>query len=128
MRFQLHLKWQIVSLLLQVMVSNVALADTLPSQSSGISEKPVQQATIPFANHGGISNWKVVDDGALLIQDNHGSWYLAKLQNAPYDLVIAENLGFVTPPSGTLGQLSSIVVKGRRYPIISLTRTDPPAK
>lgn len=114
-------KWIMISLL-AVMTPAVADAvDTSPTES-------MPEVTIPFANHGGIRDWKVVDDSTLLIQDVHGHWYLAKLQSAAYDLAFADGLIFGTPPSDELGKLSTVVVRGQRYPIVSLTRTEPPPK
>jgi len=90
-------------------------------------QKPVE-ASIPFANQGGIRDWRVMDDVSLRIQDTHGQWYIAKLQSPAWDLHFAESIGFETLPSGTLEKFGAVIVKGRRYAIISLTRTDPPAK
>jgi hypothetical protein len=50
------------------------------------STNSIPQVTIPFANHGGISDWRRIDDSTLLIKDIHGHWYLAKLQSEVYDL------------------------------------------
>ncbi len=127
MRWKLHSSWLIANLLLAMMTADAMATDT-HSQPSRTSENQAAQVTIPFANQGGISDWKVVDDSTLLIQDNHRHWYLAKLQGGAYDLAFAESLGFVTLPSGALGQFSAVVVRGRRYPIISLTRTEPPVR
>jgi hypothetical protein len=82
---------------------------------------------IPFANHGGVLDWHVVDDTTLLIQDIHGQWYVAKVIGPAFTLPSTEHLGFVTEPSGTLEKFSAIIVRGQRFPIISLTLTDPPA-
>jgi hypothetical protein len=92
------------------------------------SDGSMREVTIPFANSGGISDWKRLDDSTLLIEDVHGHWYLAKLQAAAYDLAFSDSVGFVTPPTGELGKLSSVIVSRRRYPIVSLTRTDTPVK
>jgi hypothetical protein len=86
------------------------------------------EATIPFANRGGINDWQVIDDTHLRLQDSHGQWYLARLQSPARELHFAEQLGFDTAPSGALSRFSVIVVKGQRYPLVSLTRTDPPPK
>jgi hypothetical protein len=43
-------------------------------------------------------------------------------------LSYSEGLGFATGPSGTLEKLDSVVVRGKKYPIVSLTRIEPPAR
>lgn len=89
----------------------------------------IPEVAIPFANHGGIHDWRVVDDATLLLQDVHGQWYLAKLFAPVYDLAYTDHLGFVTPPSGSLEKFGSVLIHGRRYPIVSLTRAPaPPAR
>lgn len=106
----------------------IPIAASAADESLGKPADSMPEVTIQFANHGGISDWRRVDDSTLLIEDVHGHWYLAKLQVAAYDLAFSDSVWFVTPPTGELGKLSSVVVSGRRYPIVSLTRTDPPAK
>lgn len=96
--------------------------------AGGVEKAASAEVTIPFANHGGVSDWRVVDDTTLLIKDVHGHWYRAKLLTAATELHFTDSVGFDTSPSGSLGKHSSIVVEGRRYPIVSLTRTERPAK
>jgi len=117
-----------ISLFVWSISGSVIAAEASNESSTGKLEQLAPEAYIPFANIGGISDWQVVNDSTLLIQDVHGHWYLAKLQSPAYGLAFANSLGFATAPSGTLEKLSSVVVSGRRYPIVSLTRTDPPAK
>lgn len=105
-------------------IQSVAFAAEEKESSPSIQVIPqAPEAYIPFANNGGVSNWRVVDDSTLLVQDIHGHWYVAKLQSAAYGLAFANSLGFTTAPSGRLEKFSSVVVDGRRYPIISFTRT-----
>jgi hypothetical protein len=105
--------------------SAVAAEDGAPPASAAA----MPEVAIPFANHGGIRDWRVVDDASLLLQDVHGQWYLAKLFAPVYDLAYSDHLGFVTPPSGSLEKFGSVLIHGRRYPIVSLTRAPaPPAR
>jgi hypothetical protein len=64
----------------------------------------------------------------VLLQDRQGQWYLARLLSAATELPYTEQVGFDPGPSGSFGRLSSVLVKGVRYPVTSLTRTDPPGK
>lgn len=120
--------WIVSSLLILGVAGPVIAAESLVEPLSDSLNQAAAEAYIPFANNGGVSNWKVVDDSTLLIQDVHGHWYLAKLQSPAYGLAFANSLGFATAPSGRLEKFSSVVVSGRRYPIISLTRTKLPKK
>lgn len=86
------------------------------------------EATIAFASQGGIQNWQPQGDSAVLLQDRQGQWYLARLQSAATELPYTEQVGFDPGPSGSFGRRSSLLVKGVRYPVTSLTRTDPPGK
>lgn len=108
--------------LMMVVVNGIAVAGDISAPASVQSA----EASIPFGNRGGVRDWQAVDESTLLLQDRHGRWYRATLQSPARDLLFAENLSFVTTPSGTIDRFSSVSVKGRRYPIISLTRTDPP--
>lgn len=81
---------------------------------------------IPFANRGGILDWQVEDDATLLIQDRQGQWYRARLLSPAYYLPYSHDLGFATGPSGILEKFDSVVVRGQKYPIVSLVRTEAP--
>jgi hypothetical protein len=103
-----------------------------PASAAALPVAPASAVTlpevsIPFADHGGIRDWRVVDDATLLLQDVHDQWYLAKLFAPVYDLAYVERIAFITPPSGSLEKFGSILVHGRRYPIVSLTRAPAPA-
>jgi len=88
---------------------------------------PAPQASIPFANRGGVRDWLVEDDSNLLLQDRRGQWYRARLLAPATYLAYVSSLRFATGPSGTLEALDSIIVRGQKFPIVSLTRIDPPS-
>ena len=100
--------------------------------ASGVHAEPAGKApaevSIPFANRGGIRDWRVEDDANLLLQDRQGQWYRARLLVPAYYLAYAGQLSFSTGPSGALEKLDSVVVRGQKYPIVSLTRIESPAK
>jgi hypothetical protein len=112
--------WAATGLLLAAVTGTVVAADPVPARP----DDTTREASIPFANHGAIRDWEVVDDSTLLIQDIHGQWYRAKLSGPAFALPYTEHLGFVTEPSGTLEKLSAVVVRGQRYAILSLTRSN----
>ena len=113
-----------VYLALVAMTSVVAAEDAPPVRPS----KPSAEAWIPFANHGGISDWQVVDESSLLIRDIHGQWYLVRVMGPAFVLPFSDRLAFATTPSGTLEKSSAVVVRGKRYPVLSLTRSEAPGK
>jgi hypothetical protein len=39
------------------------------------SAAPLKEASIPFANNGGIYSWAVVNNRTLLIQGRNRQWY-----------------------------------------------------
>jgi len=77
--------------------------------SEATTPKP---ASIPFANHGGIRDWKADRDQGLWVQDIHRQWYYAKLMAPCTGLNFAQTIGFDTHPLGRFDQFSSIYVPG----------------
>lgn len=75
------------------------------------------EASIAFADHGGIYDWRADGNQGLWVQDTHRHWYYAKLMGPCTGLAFAESIGFKTEPSGELNRWSSIVVRdsGRCY-------------
>jgi len=88
--------------------------------------EPAPEASIPFANSGGVRDWVVENDRNLLLQDRQGQWYRARLLSPAPSLAYSSSLRFATGPSGTLEKLDSVIVRGQKFPIVSLTRIDPP--
>jgi hypothetical protein len=76
------------------------------------SEAPVTKDYIPFANHGGIRDWKADRDQGLWVQDIHRQWYYAKLMGSCTGLNFAQTIGFDTHPLGRFDKFSSIYVPG----------------
>ena len=108
--------------LLSVGAGLARAADTLPVASG----QALPETSIPFARKGSIINWVVEDESTLLLQDRQGSWYRAKLLTPSTYLAFTSSLSFATGPSGTLEALDSVIVRGQKFPIVSLTRIDPP--
>jgi hypothetical protein len=75
-------------------------------------EAAAPRASIPFANHGGIRDWKADRDQGVWIQDVHRQWYYAKLMAPCTGLNFAQAIGFDTHPLGRFDQFSAIVVPG----------------
>jgi hypothetical protein len=86
------------------------------------------QASIPFANHGGINDWRVVDDHTVLIQGTGRQWYKASLMTPCINLPFAQRIGFKSNPDGSFDKFSAIKLRHQTCPLTSLVKTDPPAK
>lgn len=89
---------------------------------------PAGEARIPFADHGGIYNWQVLNNRTILIQGQDRSWYKATLFSPCVDLPFAERVGFQSNPDGTFDKFSSIRVGRQNCRLTSLVPTTPPAK
>ena len=89
--------------------------------------KAEPQARIPFANHHGIYDWRVVNDHELLIQSEGGSWYKATPMGSCFNLPFAERIGFTTNPDGSFDRFSSILVRDQRCPVTSLVASAAPS-
>lgn len=85
-----------------------------------------EQVSIPFANHGGVRNWKAIDSHALLIEGPRGQWYKAELFGACVDLPYANAIGFLVEPTGELDRYSGIVVRDQVCRFKSLTKAENP--
>jgi Family of unknown function (DUF6491) len=108
-----------------------AAAGSQASDASGTaaaSAAPAPEASIPFANHGGIYNWKVVNDRTVLIESQSRRWYKATLLSSCFDLPFAERLGFESNADGSFDKFSMITARHQRCPLISLVETAAPSK
>jgi hypothetical protein len=85
-----------------------------------------QEASIPFANSGGIYDWQDAGENAVYVQDAQRRWYLATLMTPCLDLPYATRIGFDVRGTGRFDRFSSIIVRGRHYPLTSLVASGPP--
>lgn len=110
----------------------MAIPTLLPAAAdapiSGAPPTPAREAQIHFANQGGIWDWDVLDTTTLLIEDRSHRWYKAKLMVVCIDLPFEQKIGFESNPDGSFDKFSAIQTRQQRCPLISLTRTDAPAK
>ena len=106
-----------------------AAALAVPASAAPPATAPAKvepQARIPFADHHGIYDWRVLNDHELLIQSEGGTWYKATLMGTCFDLPFAERIGFTTNPDGSFDRFSSILVRHQRCPVTSLVVTTAP--
>ena len=94
------------------------------------SDHPVQHdASIAFANHGGVDDWRAEGDRVIYFKDQHRQWYRATLFSPAFDLPYVEQIGIDARPGGTLDKWGGIIVRGQRYSFQSFERVaGPPDK
>ncbi len=92
--------------------------------------KPAKQASIPFANHGGITDWQADGNATLYLQARNKSWFRADMAAPCVDLPFNETIGFKTNPDGSFDRRSAVIMRGGRSCWVkSLTAVDgPPPK
>jgi hypothetical protein len=106
----------------RLLVFGVALVVRLATASAEDTD-----ASIPFANMGGIYDWSADGPSALYIQSISKQWYHVQLLAPCFDLPFAERVGFVSEPgSGTFDKFSSILVRGQECPVKAIARSGPP--
>lgn len=109
------------------LVAPVAVwAEPAPASDAAVKS---DNASIPFANRGGVRDWRAQGTDSVYFQDNHGQWYLAKLMGSASDLSFTDFIGIDANPDGSLDKFSAIYVRGQKYPFESVVKVDgPPAK
>ncbi|WP_338468147.1 DUF6491 family protein [Novosphingobium sp. ZN18A2] len=85
-------------------------------------------ASIPFANHGGIWDWRSEGDSTVYFQDSHRQWYRAELFMPALDLPFVEFIGIDAGPTGTLDRFGAVYIHGQRYPFKSFVKVDGPPR
>lgn len=87
------------------------------------------EASIPFADHGGVDDWRAEGDSTIYFKDQHRRWYRAELFGPAFDLPYVEHIGIDARPGGRLDRFGAIYVRGHRYHFRSFERVEgPPAK
>jgi hypothetical protein len=94
-------------------------------QAEGGAAKPAE-TSIPFANMGGIRDWRAIDDETLYVQDVRRNWYVARLMAPCPDLTFAQAIGFETKGVNQLDRFAAVVVRGQRYQLASFVASGPP--
>jgi hypothetical protein len=110
-----------------VLTGGVQAAEQAVKAEEGVTA--AHETSIPFANMGGIRDWKAIDDETLYVQDVRRNWYIAKLIAPCPDLMFATAIGFETKGVNQLDKFGSVIVRGQRYQLASFVASGaPPAK
>jgi hypothetical protein len=96
------------------------------AQAVAAEQATGKETSIPFADMGGIRDWKAIDDSTLYVQDIRRNWYIAKLIQPSPDLTFATKIGFETKGTNQLDKFGTVVVGGQRIPLTSFVASGPP--
>lgn len=102
--------------------------DDLAKKVQSAADGRGPQVTIPFADHGGIRDWRAIDRNTLLVQGNGNRWYRVELFAPCFDLPFADRVGFKSNVTGEFDRFSSVIVRGQRCQVQSVTSAPPPPK
>ena len=100
----------------------IATAMASPVQAADMPRR----AEIPFANHGGIWDWRADGRDAILIKSRNGAYYRATFMAECFGLPYTEQIGFVTQGTDTLDKFGSVLVRGQRCVFDSFTEIPRP--
>jgi len=117
--------------LIRTSLAIAALVSAVPALAQAPSpEKPakLEEISIPFAQFGGIDDWRADGTQALYIKGRRNSeWYYAKLMSTCQGLNFAEAIGFRNEAAGNFDKFSTIIVDGRPCQLTSLVKSEKPA-
>jgi hypothetical protein len=118
------------------LVSGAALAAGAGAPANDDIAKKVQAAaegrgpevSIPFADRGGIRDWRAVGRDALLVEGTGHHWYRVELFGPCFELPFVERVGFNANPTGEFDRFSAVFVRGQRCAVKSVTASAPPLR
>ncbi|MGE3303091.1 MAG: hypothetical protein AB7M12_08245, partial [Hyphomonadaceae bacterium] len=91
------------------------------TQPDGPLEVIDPNASIPFADFGGVRSFQTREDGSLLLEGAAGRWYRATfLRSCPALRSAGMTIGVQSDPSGHVDRFSGVVVDGRYCPFRTL--------
>ena len=102
--------------------------DSVAERVQAAAEGRGREVSIPFADHGGIRNWQAVDRDTLLVEGTHRRWYRVELMSGCFELPFAQRVGFRSNPTGDFDRFSSVIVRGQRCTVKSVTEAPPPPR
>jgi hypothetical protein len=116
----------------------LAAIASVPAAASAKSEDPAapapvvvkKDAYIPFANHGGVWDWRAEGDRTIYFQDRGKHWYRADLIGVAPDLPFVQFIGLDTKPGDRLDRFSGVYIRGQHYVFSSFDQVagPPPRK
>lgn len=113
----------ILALLWLAVVPTVAVAKQ--PATPGWTEYGVE-ASIPFANNGGIRNFEPNGERGIWIEDRQRRWYYATFIGSCPQLDHAMSVGFDTRGASNFDKFGAIVTRDDNCPIVSLVTAEKP--
>jgi hypothetical protein len=105
------------------------LAAPLATVAGPAPETKSVEASIPFANQGGIRDWRADGTKGMWLEAAGGHWYYASFSSQCTSLPFATGVRFVPEPSGVLSRWSSIRLShNERCFFRNLQRSERPPK
>lgn len=115
-----------------ILISAVGLARAdaaAPPQDAAAAKAKPEDASIPFASHGGIRDWRADGDRGIWVQDIHNKWYYARFMSPCIGLQFAEAVRFKTGPAGELDRWGAVRARNTGNCVFtSFVRSDGPPK
>ena len=105
----------------------------LASSAAGLgapsdTPKTASDVSIPFVSHGGVKDWRAIDDHTLYIEATGGQWFKATTMGDCIGLNFADKIGFDGGGTDTFDKFSRLIVRGQPCPIQTLEKVaGPPA-
>jgi hypothetical protein len=69
---------------------------------------PPPRAEIPFANHGGIYDWRAEGTGSIIVESQNHHFYRATLMEPCFDLPFRDRVGFVLDARDVLDKFQAV--------------------
>jgi hypothetical protein len=100
-----------------------------PPQDAAAAKAKPEEVSIPFANHGGIRDWRADGDRGIWVQDIHNKWYYGRFMSPCIGLQFAEAVRFRTGPAGELDRWGAVRARNTGNCVFtSFVRSDGPPK
>jgi hypothetical protein len=116
-----------ITVLLAGATFNAAAADPADAPAIPDTPSPNIEPSIPFADHGGIFDWRADGRRGIWLQDPGRNWYYGTFMSPCNGLEFAEAVAFKTSPSGSFDHWSTVIVHNEiPCHLASFTRSEAP--
>ncbi len=96
--------------------------------SAAAQTPPARPAEIPFANHGGIYDWRAEGNDAIVIESQSHHYYRATFLSPCFDLKFRDRVGFVTDARDVLDKFDSVRVGEQTCQFVTFDEIPKPEK
>jgi len=122
-----RLGWIAAALIVAVGLARADAAAASPDVAAGTARP--EEASIPFASHGGVRDWRADGDRGIWVQDLGRQWYYGRFMSPCIGLQFAEAVRFKTGPAGELDRWSLVRARDTGNCVFtSFVRSDGPPK